>query len=82
MTDGTPLLLEKQMGEGHLLLLTSGLENLTNDLPLHPVFVAFVDRTARYLSGSERLSGSRLVDSFVAAARGSRVRRARPRMSK
>jgi Aerotolerance regulator N-terminal/von Willebrand factor type A domain len=65
LNDGTPFLLEKQMGEGHLLLLASGLENLTNDLPLHPVFVAFVDHTARYLSGSERLSGSRLVDDFV-----------------
>jgi hypothetical protein len=53
------------LGEGHVVLLTSGLENLTNDLPLHPVFVAFVDRTSRYLAGSERLSGSRLVDSFV-----------------
>jgi hypothetical protein len=65
LADGTPLLIDKQLGEGHVVLLTSGLENLTNDLPLHPVFVAFVDRTARYLSGSERLSGSRLVDSFV-----------------
>jgi hypothetical protein len=65
LADGTPLLVDKQLGEGHVVLLTSGLENLTNDLPLHPVFVAFVDRTARYLSGSERLSGSRLVDSFV-----------------
>jgi hypothetical protein len=65
LTDGTPLLLDKQLGEGHVLLLASGLENLTNDLPLHPVFVAFVDHTARYLSGSERLGGSRLVDSFV-----------------
>ncbi len=65
LADGSPLLLDKQLGEGHVLLLTSGLENLTNDLPLHPVFVAFVDRAARYLSGSERLSGSRLVDSFV-----------------
>ncbi len=65
LNDGTPLLLDKQLGEGHVLLLASGLENLTNDLPLHPVFVAFVDRTARYLSGSERLSGSRLVDSYV-----------------
>jgi Aerotolerance regulator N-terminal/von Willebrand factor type A domain len=63
--DGTPLLLDRQIGEGHILLFTSGLENLTNDLPLHPVFVAFVDKAARYLSGSERLSGSRLVDSFV-----------------
>ena len=65
LSDGTPLLLDKQMGEGHVLLFASGLENLTNDLPLHPVFVAFVDHVARYLSGSERLSGSRLVDSFV-----------------
>jgi hypothetical protein len=65
LSDGTPMLLDKQVGEGHVLLLTTGLENLTNDLPLHPVFVAFVDQTARYLSGSERLSGSRLVDSFV-----------------
>lgn len=65
LTDGTPLLLDKQIGEGHALLQTSGLDNLTNDLPLHPVFVAFVDRAARYLSGSERLSGSRIVDSFA-----------------
>ncbi len=65
LADGTPLLLDEQLGEGHVVLFTSGLENLTNDLPLHPVFVGFVDRTARFLSGSERLSGSRLVDSFV-----------------
>ena len=65
LTDGTPLLLDKPLGEGHLLLFASGLENLTNDLPLHPVFVAFVDRAARYLSGGQSLGGSRLVDSFL-----------------
>ncbi len=65
LSDGTPLLLDRSMGEGHVLLLTTGLDNLTNDFPLHPVFVAFVDRTARYLSGTERLSGARVVDSFV-----------------
>ena len=65
LLDGTPLLLDKTIGEGHVLLLTSGLENLTNDLPLHPVFVAFVDRVARYLSGSALLSGSSVVDSFL-----------------
>ncbi|MGB2629016.1 MAG: BatA and WFA domain-containing protein [Candidatus Acidiferrum sp.] len=65
LADGTPLLADKELGEGHVVVLTSGLENLTNDLPLHPVFVAFVDRLARYLSGSDRLGGSRLVDSFV-----------------
>ncbi|HYK36551.1 BatA and WFA domain-containing protein [Alloacidobacterium sp.] len=65
LNDGTPLLLDKQTGEGHVLLFTSGLENLTNDLPLHPVFVAFVDKASRYLSGREQLSSSQLVDSFV-----------------
>jgi hypothetical protein len=65
LSDGTPLLLDKQIGEGHVLLLTSGLENLTNDLPLHPVFVAFVDKTARYLSGRGRVNGFQLVDSFL-----------------
>ena len=63
--DGTPLLMDKQLGEGHVLLFTSGFENLTNDLPLQPAFVPFVDQAARYLSGEDRLGGSRMVDSFV-----------------
>jgi hypothetical protein len=53
------------VGEGHVLLFASGLENVTNDLPLSPGFVAFVDETARYLSGEERVSGARVVDSYV-----------------
>lgn len=65
LSDGTPFVIDKQIGEGHALLFTSGFDNLTNDLPLHPVFVAFVDRAAHYLSGTERLAGSQLVDSFV-----------------
>ena len=31
--DQTPLLLEKRIGEGRVMLLTSGLDNLTNDFP-------------------------------------------------
>jgi hypothetical protein len=65
LADGTPLLLDKQVGEGHVLLFASGFDNLTNDLPLNPAFVAFVDQTARYLSGEERISGARVVDSYV-----------------
>ncbi len=63
--DGTPLLMDKQMGEGHVLLFASGLDNVANDLPLSPAFVAFVDETAKYLSGEERVSGARAVDSYV-----------------
>jgi len=65
LSDETPLLLEKKIGEGRALLLASGLDNLTNDFPLHPIFVPFVEQTARYLSGTERRSGSRLVDSLL-----------------
>jgi hypothetical protein len=65
LTDGTPLLLEKKIGEGNVLLFASGLDNLTNDFPLHPVFVPFVEQTALYLSGIQRRSGARMVDSFL-----------------
>src|SRR5260221_5118193 len=65
LSDQTPLLIEKKIGEGRVLLFTSGLDNITNDFPLHPIFVPFVEQTALYLSGTERRSGSRAVDSFL-----------------
>jgi hypothetical protein len=65
LTDQIPLLLEKKIGEGSVLLFTSGLDNLTNDFPLHPIFVPFVEQTALYLSGTRRRSGSRLVDFYL-----------------
>jgi hypothetical protein len=65
LADRTPLVLDKQIGEGHAVVFASGLENVSNDMPLHPMFVPFVERTARYLSGADRLAGARVVDSFV-----------------
>jgi Aerotolerance regulator N-terminal/von Willebrand factor type A domain len=65
LSDRTPLLLEKRLGEGRVMLLTSGLDNLTNDFPLHPAFVPFIEQTARYLAGSERQGGSRPVDAYL-----------------
>jgi len=65
LTDQMPLLLEKKIGEGKVLLFTSGLDNITNDFPLRPIFVPFVEQTALYLSGTQRRSGSRTVDSFL-----------------
>jgi hypothetical protein len=63
--DQTPLLLEKRLGEGRVLLLTSGLDNLTNDFPLHPTFVPFIEQTARYLAGRERQGGAQPVDAYL-----------------
>ncbi len=65
LTDQTPLLLEKRIGEGRVVLLTSGLDNLTNDFPLNPAFVPFIEQTARYLAGSERQGGARPVDAYL-----------------
>jgi hypothetical protein len=65
LSDQTPLLLEKRLGEGRVVLLTSGLDNLTNDFPLHPAFVPFIEQTARYLAGSERQGGARPVDAYL-----------------
>jgi hypothetical protein len=65
LTDRTPLLLDKKIGEGRVLLFASGLDNITNDFPLRPAFVAFVDETARYLSRAARSTSARLVDSFL-----------------
>ena len=62
--DQTPLLLEKRIGEGRVVLFTSGLDNLTNDFPLEPAFVPFIEQTARYLAGSERQGGARPVDAY------------------
>jgi len=63
--DQTPLLLEKRIGEGRVVLFTSGLDNLTNDFPLDPAFVPFIEQTALYLSGSERQGGARAVDAYL-----------------
>jgi hypothetical protein len=65
LTDQTPVLLDKKIGEGRVLLFASGFEGLTNDFPRSPMFVPFVEQTARYLSGLERRGGSRPVDSFL-----------------
>jgi Aerotolerance regulator N-terminal/von Willebrand factor type A domain len=64
LEDQTPLLLEKRIGEGRAVLFTSGLDNLTNDFPLEPAFVPFIEQTARYLAGSERQGGARGVDTY------------------
>jgi hypothetical protein len=65
LTDQTPLLLEKKQGEGRVLVVTSTFDNITNDFPLNPVFVPFVEQTARYLTGLEERAGVYTVGSFL-----------------
>ena len=49
--NGEPLLLEQRLGSGRLLILATGLDNVWCDLPVQPVFVAFMAQTAAWLAG-------------------------------
>ncbi|MBI3695025.1 MAG: BatA domain-containing protein [Acidobacteria bacterium] len=65
LADGSPLLVEEPLGAGRLLVLTSPLDNVWNDLPVHPLFVPFVAESARYLSGLEETVTQATVDSVL-----------------
>ena len=65
LADGTPLLLEKKLGEGRVMVFASTLDNISNDFPLHPSFVPFIEQMAYYLSGEEDRRSTVPVDSHV-----------------
>ena len=65
LSDQTPLLVDQQIGEGHVVVFASTFDNIDNDFPLHSSFVAFVDQTARYLARMDSGPPSVMVDSFT-----------------
>jgi hypothetical protein len=65
LTNQLPLLLEKQVGEGRVMVFTSTFDKIGNDLPLHASFVPFVEETARYLGGQQDRSTNVAVDSYI-----------------
>ncbi|MEZ5366998.1 MAG: hypothetical protein R2748_32845 [Bryobacterales bacterium] len=67
--DGSPLIVERQIGAGRVLVFGSTFDNIWNDLPVRPVFVPFVAETARYLSGSADEMTLATVDSTLELAR-------------
>ncbi|MEX2260599.1 MAG: BatA domain-containing protein [Bryobacteraceae bacterium] len=65
LSDDTPLLLEKQVGEGRVLVFASTLDNISNDFPLHASFVPFIEQTSRYLGRIEESGASHTVGTFL-----------------
>ncbi|HEX6972749.1 MAG TPA: BatA domain-containing protein [Vicinamibacterales bacterium] len=51
-TDGTPALLERRSGEGHIILFASDIDRRWNDFPLNPAFVPFAVEAVRYAAGT------------------------------
>jgi len=60
-----PLLLERHVGPGRMLLLTTGLENNWSDLPVHSVFVTFMAEAARYLTNEDVLERQQLTGDAI-----------------
>jgi hypothetical protein len=63
--DQLPLLLDQQVGGGHVVIFTSTFDNVDNDLPLHAAWVPFVERTARYLGRLDAEPASVQVGMFA-----------------
>ncbi|MGD8841221.1 MAG: BatA domain-containing protein [Gammaproteobacteria bacterium] len=51
--DGGVALLERQVGDGRVMVLTTTLDAHWNDFALQPVFLPFLHRSLRYLAGYE-----------------------------
>ena len=66
MSDQTPLVMERKIGEGKVLVFASTFDNTSNDLPQHAVWVPFVQQSAGYLGGGGTEQPVTLpVDSYV-----------------
>lgn len=63
---GSPLLLERELGAGRVLVFTSSLDREWNDLPVQPVFVPLVAGIANHLLGGAGFSSERSLGSTLA----------------
>lgn len=64
--DGAPLLIERTLGAGRMLVLTVPVDRRWNDLAIHPLFVHFMGAAASYLTRAEATASSAIVGSTVA----------------
>jgi hypothetical protein len=65
LSDQTPLLMEKRVGEGRVLVFASTFDNVANDFPVHASFVPFVEQTARYLARLDEGQASFQVGAYL-----------------
>lgn len=64
LSDETPLLIDQQQGQGHVLIFASTFDNIDNDFPVHASFVPFVSQTAKYLGRLDDGPNSVTVGAF------------------
>lgn len=66
LSDGTPLIVERRIGEGFALAYAASFDNRQNDFSGKPIYVPFVQEAVKYLGGGGVSQPVNLgVDSFV-----------------
>jgi hypothetical protein len=65
MANGLPLLVDRKVGEGHVVIFASAFDNIANNLPLQPVWLPFVEQTTHELGGVGTARGNYKVGSYV-----------------
>lgn len=64
-SDGAPLLVEREVGAGRMLILSAPIDRAWNDLAIHPAFVQFISQAARYLIANDSAIASVTVGAAV-----------------
>lgn len=65
LSDGSPLLIDRKSGEGHVIVFASALDNVANNLPLQPVFLPFIEQTTHEMGGIGSSQTNYRVGSYV-----------------
>jgi len=65
LSDGSPLFIDRKLGEGHVLVFTSALDNIASNLPLAPVWLPFLDQTTAEMGGIGTAPGNYKAGSYV-----------------
>ncbi len=73
LSDGSPLLIEKRIGAGKMLLLATALDTRWTDLPTDSVFVAFVIKSIDYLGGDIAATSYRSTGDAISVSSGAQL---------
>ncbi|MES1258417.1 MAG: BatA and WFA domain-containing protein [Acidobacteriota bacterium] len=65
LANGLPLLVDRKVGEGHVLIFASAFDNIANNLPLQPVWLPFLEQTTHEMGGVGTGRGNYKVGSYV-----------------
>jgi hypothetical protein len=65
LSDGSPLLVDRKEGEGHVIVFASALDHVANNLPLQPVWLPFIEQTTHEMGGIGAARTNYRVGSYV-----------------